>query len=358
MNTSNRLKVSLLSCLLLAGATGAPIPEACAGWQKDMVCQGSCGGGCGPCPDSGSSSSSFQTSAPQMAWGGMTKRAAGMVEECGPKPLCILVRGATLFPLGLAMDAPVYLAKGLVLGGYYGAKGLSAAARGTGRAIAYPFNRPAKPIPPADDWETYKRHVLAYQKAVTKKNPANKENQLWCKTHLPLAMGANRTNWEARCNPSGSVEHTAAVTAPSPADAADERRTKVLGCAIAEAARDAAAAGPEGQALAAEVKADIRQVLAELKARPPSGRDGDTKVFTTGKDYVVKGPAGEGQTVVRVTVVRDEKSGDLSVDVMSSVGGDGRPEAASQNIIALDPEGNVKSKETSAAAEACLKDAG
>ncbi len=354
MTTPSRLKITFLAGLFLATSAGAPLREAVAGWQKDTVCQGSCGGGCGTCPDSGSSSSSFQTNAPQMAWGGMTKRATAMIGECGPKPLCILARGATILPLGLAMDAPVYLAKGLVLGGYYGAKGLSAAARGTGRAIAYPFNRPAKPIPPADDWETYKRHVLAYQKAVTKKNPANKANQLWCKTHLPLSMGANRTNWEARCNPNGSVEHTASITAPSPADEAAERRSKALGCALAEAARDAEASGPAGKALSAEIKEDVREVLEELKAQPPSGREGDSKVFTTGKDYVVKDPSGEGQTLVRVTVVRDEKSGDLTLDVMSSVGGDGRPEAVSQNIIILDPAGNVKSKETSPAAQACL----
>jgi hypothetical protein len=253
------------------------------------------------------------------------------------------------------MDAPLYIAKGLVIGGYYGGKGLAAAARGTGRAIAYPFNRPAKPIPPASTWEEYKRHVLAYQKAVTKKNPANKDNQLWCKTHLPLSMGANRENWEARCNPNGSVERTAAVTAPSPADAAAGRREKAFGCALAEAARDAEARGPEGKALAAEVREDLRRVLEELKAQPPSGREGDSRVFTSGKDYLVKDPSGEGQTVVRVTVVRDEKTGDLSVDVMSSVGGEGRPEAASQNIIQLDPAGNVKAQETSPAAQACLE---
>ncbi len=35
-----------------AGSSGL-LHQTAAGWQKDDVCQGSCGGGCGPCPGSG-----------------------------------------------------------------------------------------------------------------------------------------------------------------------------------------------------------------------------------------------------------------------------------------------------------------
>jgi hypothetical protein len=50
---AHRLIVSLqhifLTGLLIAACFTAPVQ---AGWQKDEVCQGSCGGSCGPCPDS------------------------------------------------------------------------------------------------------------------------------------------------------------------------------------------------------------------------------------------------------------------------------------------------------------------
>ena len=46
------LKHIFLVGLLMASCLTAP---AQAGWQKDEVCQGSCGGSCGPCPDSGGS---------------------------------------------------------------------------------------------------------------------------------------------------------------------------------------------------------------------------------------------------------------------------------------------------------------
>lgn len=58
-------------------------------------------------------------------------------------------------------------------------------------------------IPPWDEyksWEQHKRDVLAYQEQLTKENPENKENQNWCKGHIPLSMGSNSASWEARCS--------------------------------------------------------------------------------------------------------------------------------------------------------------
>ncbi len=47
-----------LACLVLAGCMLVSIDICWAGSQRDAVCQGSCGGGCGPCPGSSSSGSS------------------------------------------------------------------------------------------------------------------------------------------------------------------------------------------------------------------------------------------------------------------------------------------------------------
>jgi len=62
------------------------------------------------------------------------------------------------------------------------------------------------------DWEKYKRDVLAYQGVQTESNPGNRENQNWCKGHIPLSTSANRGHWEARCNPDGHVKAVNRVT--------------------------------------------------------------------------------------------------------------------------------------------------
>jgi hypothetical protein len=206
-------KQIILMGLVLGAAFAAPVE---AGWQKDEVCQGACGPGCGPCPTDDSSSASSYTPGINIAWGGMTQRATGMIKECNGAPGCILFRGVVLLPIGLAIDAPIYAVKGVAYGLYYGGKGIFYVGKGIGHGLAYPFNRPEKILPPAATWEQYKRDVLAYQKAVTKRHPENKENQKWCKGHIPLSMGPNRVTWESRCNPHGSVEHTAAVAMPAP----------------------------------------------------------------------------------------------------------------------------------------------
>jgi hypothetical protein len=46
------LRVGLRTCLVLYLLTPAIASTSWAGSQRDAVCQGSCGGGCGPCPDS------------------------------------------------------------------------------------------------------------------------------------------------------------------------------------------------------------------------------------------------------------------------------------------------------------------
>lgn len=325
-----------------------------AGWQKDAVCQGSCGGGCGPCPDSspGASSSSSDLKLPPA--GGWTKRYWEKVKETR-NPFQAVLQSALGLPIGLILDAPYFLFKGATYGAYYAGKGTVSAGKGIARGVAYPFNRPAKARPPAPTWKQYKRDVLDYQKTVTKRNPSNKPTRLWCKKHLPKSMDEDRTAWEVRCNPNGSVEHTAAVTVPLPAnEAAARRRTIAFSCAAAEVGRLAGSAGPDGEKLKAELGDEIAKILADLKANPPSGSDKDEVVFTSGRDYAAKDAAGERQLIVHLTVVRTEKTGEVRIGVQSSITGTDGKEQAGQDIIHLDSSGAVTEKEVSASTEACL----
>lgn len=286
--------------------------------------------------------------------GGWTKRYWEKVKECR-NPFQAVLQSVIGLPIGLLLDTPYFLFKGGAYGLHYAGKGAVAAGKGIGKAVAYPFNRPAKLRPAASTWRQYTRDVLAYQKAVTKRSPSNKTNQRWCTDHLPASMGVDRTAWESACNPNGSVEHTAAVTVPLPADeAAARRRTKALGCAAAEVSRLAGSAGPEGAKLSAELNEEIAKILADLKANPASGDDKDEVVFTSGRDYAAKDAAGERQLIVHLTVVRAEKTGEVRIGVQSSITGTDGKEQAGQDIIHLDSSGTVTAKEVSASTEACL----
>ena len=333
----------------------AAAPQARAGHYEDGVYipDGVCVDPRGCDSSSSSDSGAFQGGPPSIAWGKMTKRASDHVAACGTNPVCKLVRGALTYPIGLAFDAPVFLFKGLAAGGYYAAKGTYYGVRGlgrgiaaTGRAVAAPFNRPPKP---PTTWEAYKRQVLALQKRLTKADPRNKQNSDWCRSRVPLENSPNRGPWEARCNFRGTVP--AAALPPDPVVAA---REKAAQCAVGDALRGVEGAGPQGKALAGEIRQELGKVLAELRSKPLSGVDGEVKVFTSGRDYAVKDASGESQVLVKVAVQRDEKSGEVHIDAMTSVSGPGRPETTEQNIIFVDASGNALQKELSPAASACL----
>ncbi|TBR19768.1 hypothetical protein EPO15_13945 [bacterium] len=176
-------------------------------------------------PDSSGGSDAFTSGPPNIAWGKMTARAHERVQLCGTNPVCTIGRAALFYPLGLLFDSPVLITKGLVYGGYYGAKGVYYGARGighgvaatgraVGRAVAYPFNRPAKPVPAPTNWEEYKHAVLKHQKKLGKVK-ANRETRDWCLTRVPLEVSPNRAAWEERCNGDGAVSRAALPAAPA-----------------------------------------------------------------------------------------------------------------------------------------------
>jgi hypothetical protein len=74
--------------------------------------------------------------------------------------------------------------------------------------------RPRKTGAPAESWEVYKKEVLDRQRSLTRKDPSNKETELWCKGHVPLSMTSNRGPWEERCNPGGEVKLAESVKPP------------------------------------------------------------------------------------------------------------------------------------------------
>lgn len=190
---------------------GINLPPPCS----EQACINSCGG---------SSGAGYEPRPMNIAWGGMTNRISNMIEECGPKPACKVFRATFGYPLALMFDGPFYAVKGVGYGLYYGAKGLgigaAAVGRGVGHAVSAPFragraktaslayagaagcsSSNAAGFDPYREWEACKKAVLRRQKALSKLDPANKANERWCKTHLPLDSGPNRFAWEGRCNP-------------------------------------------------------------------------------------------------------------------------------------------------------------
>lgn len=111
---------------------------------------------------------------------------------------------------------------GLYYGGIGLGKGIAYTGRAIGRGLAYPFNRPPKPMRVPTTWEQYKHDVIKLQKRLTKADKSNKANQRWCVSRVPLSASANRSEWEARCNPGDAVSRAAlppdvlAPPAPTP----------------------------------------------------------------------------------------------------------------------------------------------
>lgn len=210
----------VLICLIALSFLLAPARQSWAGPHRDTVCQG-CGDGPGCTPCSAGGGSSSYSRGPGIAWGGMTKRnMESLGRECRGKPLCYLVLGSIGLVAGAITDVPYYAVKGVGYGLYYGGKGLyyggmglgkglAYTGRSIGRGIAYPFNRPPKPKLPPTTWEQYKHDVLRHQKALTKANKANRENQRWCINRVPLEVSAGRSEWETRCNPGEAISRAA-----------------------------------------------------------------------------------------------------------------------------------------------------
>lgn len=150
-----------LAALLLAFA---PTPSSAQGRAV------SCGCYCGvslppPCSDDACKSAcGYGGGDPYAAYGGQPPMAgvkvgtwskhflnkhSERIENCGRNPLCMLmgtlVTGVTL-PIGLVVDAPVLIVKGVGYGVYYGAVGVGRGAKAVGRGIAYPFRKKPKPV--------------------------------------------------------------------------------------------------------------------------------------------------------------------------------------------------------------------
>ncbi|MEQ1918008.1 MAG: hypothetical protein ABL955_02330 [Elusimicrobiota bacterium] len=202
----------VLACMIALFCILASASEVSAGPQRDSVCQG-CGNGpgCDPCPV-GDGPRSYRRD-PPIDWGHTFRNNwNALPRECGNAPLCYAFNGTLAVLSGVTWDAPYYLVKGVGYGLYYGGmglgKGLYYTGRGIGRGLAYPFNRPPKPIRTPTTWEQYKHDVIKYQKRLTKTNKANKENQRWCASRVPLAASPNRGAWEARCNPGDAISRS------------------------------------------------------------------------------------------------------------------------------------------------------
>lgn len=235
---NDRLPV-VLSLLLLISPIGA----------RASVCDGWGGGNCSDAHFSSSSSggSSGFGGTPVLFDGHVTQRGIAMVQECGPNVICGTFRAMLLIPLGLMFDVPVYTVKGVGYGLYYGGVGIGKGAVAVAHGVAYPFHAMAQshsqhqwqarqPVRCGGstatfaeyrDWEQCKRAILKRQHALTKNDPSNKDNELWCKVHVPLAESPNRAPWEERCNPGAdanpnapaAVESVPPVAAPQPPDA-------------------------------------------------------------------------------------------------------------------------------------------
>ncbi|MFA6091621.1 MAG: hypothetical protein WCU88_00035 [Elusimicrobiota bacterium] len=143
-------------------------------------------------------------------------------------------------------------------------------------------------------------------------------------------------------------------SAPAPRSGLSRRQEKALDCAVSEVYGQAEGMGEEGRGLARQLRQDLRAILADLRAQPPSGTQDAHKIFSSGRDYIAKDKERQEQLIVKVLVQRDEKTGELHIDVQSSALRGAHPEQTAQNLIYLDAKGTVIRKEVSPAAEACL----
>ena len=132
------------------------------------------------------------------------------------------------------------------------------------------------------------------------------------------------------------------------------RRSKTLDCAMAEVYLQAESMGKKGQELALDMKRDVRKILADLRKEAPTGEPDAVTVLSGGQDYAIKDANGEQQFISKLSVQRNEKTGEVHIDVMSSATGADGQEQETQNLIVLDRTGHVKAKEVSANAEKCL----
>lgn len=115
---------------------------------SDDACKSACGW-------NGGSVSSYNGEPPMagVKMGGWTKQIGKNVgrnfDNCGKNPLCLTVAaaaGAIAIPIGLVVDMPVFVVKGLSYGVYYGAVGTGKGLKAIGRGIAYPFRKKPKPV--------------------------------------------------------------------------------------------------------------------------------------------------------------------------------------------------------------------
>ncbi|MBI5594718.1 MAG: hypothetical protein HY928_01370, partial [Elusimicrobia bacterium] len=119
-------------------------------------------------------------------------------------------------------------------------------------------------------WEKHRHAALALQREATAKNPANKENETWCKLNTLLAPGPERAEaWDRRCDPGRKVPpYSAAAPRLEPAFKAGSEAGAPK---ASEPPRSVAAqSGPEKAALQAEFK------LPDPEPAPPAEPEAPT----------------------------------------------------------------------------------
>lgn len=174
---------------------GKVLPPPCS----DDACKSACGWG-------GGSANSYGGEPPMagVPWGGWTKQISRNVgrnyDNCGSNPLCLVMAtgaGAIAIPIGLVVDMPVFIVKGLGYGLYYGAAGTGKGLRAIGRGIAYPFRKKPKPVqeiyaaPPATPPAADCAGVAAEQEALLAEERAEAEkfNQAIVRSQLDQGVG-------------------------------------------------------------------------------------------------------------------------------------------------------------------------
>lgn len=140
-----------------------------------------------------------------------------------------------------------------------------------------------------------------------------------------------------------------------PARAKPAPETAALACLTAASYADLEALGPAGSALARDLRAELADALADMRARPASGAAGAVTSVSVGRDQAVAGPGGESQVVVSVLLTRDETTGELRLSTLSSIRGPGASEASRQSLAILDRSGRSVASEGPQEAEACLE---
>lgn len=138
-------------------------------------------------------------------------------------------------------------------------------------------------------------------------------------------------------------------TRAKPADAL------ALDCAMASVYSRFQALGPRGAELARGLKGEVEAVLADLRAKPPSGAAGAATSVSVGRDSADARAGGETQLVASVLFTRDEATGELRLSVQHSVSGAGAAETAGQTLVSLDRAGRLLEFEGTPEAEACLR---